>query len=157
MGSYLESIQEMLDVLLANEDINIMSGDIIKAYGSDLYTLPYIQENELQEIVHDENLLLQFSNSTVLDMVGATITSGVVDTNTTLVRFSRYNASGMPETTTVPEIGQFNGSLVAHCSVDFKLTTNSNPISICNMGITMLDNFFLNTTNKDVTPENVLE
>lgn len=147
----------MLDVLLSNEDINIMSGDIMKAYGSDLFTIPYIQENEIQEIVHDENLLLQFSNSTVLDMVGATISSGVVNNNTTAVRFTRPKNTGAFEFTTMPEIGQLNGSLVAQCTIDFKFTAETNPIALCNMGITMLDNFFLNTTNKDVNPENVIE
>lgn len=87
LSNYLDAIESMLSVLLANEDINIMSGDIIKAYGSDLYSIPFIQENEIQEIVHDENLLLQFSNSTVLDVFGATITSNLTDLTRSSIRF----------------------------------------------------------------------
>lgn len=68
VNDYFSLLDNMLSILLADEDINIMSGDIIKAYGDNLYKLPFIEENEIQDIIHDENLLLQFTNSTVLDL-----------------------------------------------------------------------------------------
>lgn len=68
----LKSLENELSTLLSDEDINIMSGDILKAYGNNLYSLKYIEENEALELVHDENLLMQFKNSTVLDLPNAT-------------------------------------------------------------------------------------
>lgn len=71
INDYFRLLDEMLSVLLSDEDINIMSGDIIKAYGDNLFKLPFLEPNEVQDIIHDENLLLQFTNSTVLDIPGA--------------------------------------------------------------------------------------
>lgn len=157
LSNYLDALQSMLDILLADEDMNIMSGDIIKAYGSDLYTIPFIQENEIQEIVHDENLLLQFSNSTVLDVVGASITSGIVNESTTSVRFRRSVGDGSSQRVVTPEISQYNGSLTAYCEIDTLTNATKNPTIVSSFGITVLDNFFLNTTNNEIKPSNIIE
>lgn len=68
ISQLLEELTLDINALLANQDINIMAGDIMKAYDNDVYTLPYLQENESLEFLYDENLLQQFRNSTVLDI-----------------------------------------------------------------------------------------
>ena len=67
----LEQIDEALDVLLADEDINTMSGDILKAYGRDsLYAIPELKDNEPLEFVFDEDILNQIENSTCVASQG---------------------------------------------------------------------------------------
>lgn len=67
-------IEGQLGRVYLDEDINIMSGDILKAYGeSGLYSLPMLGEEEQIEISHDADLLEQFKNSNVLDLPGATL------------------------------------------------------------------------------------
>lgn len=66
-GSYsqiLNTINSYLNILIEDEDSNIMSGDILKAYGnSNLYTIPELEDNEQQEFVYDEDLLNQIQNA----------------------------------------------------------------------------------------------
>lgn len=161
VNDYFQLLDNMLSVLLADEDINIMSGDIIKAYGDNLYKLPFIEENEIQDIIHDENLLLQFTNSTVLDIPTASFTRFLSDNAATglleganLVRFE--NAGGFQE---IPIITQKDGSIVARCTIDSttdfsnlkRTTANSVPLWL-------LNNFLIDTTDANaISPENILE
>lgn len=119
VNDYFKLLDDMLSVLLSDEDINIMSGDIIKAYGDNLYRLPFIEENEMQDIIHDENLLLQFTNSTVLDIPTAsfgrfssTDANKGIQAEGNLVTFE--TASGTRQDN--PVITQRNGSIVANCA-----------------------------------------
>lgn len=58
-------IQEQLDALLSDEDIGIMSGDILKAYGSSgIYTLGLINESYHIESLWDEMIAMQIHNAT---------------------------------------------------------------------------------------------
>ena len=57
-------IQEMLDKILPDEDMNIISGDILKAFGTDnLYVLREIPEEAACTPVFDEGILMQFKNA----------------------------------------------------------------------------------------------
>lgn len=73
VGNLLNQLDNAISILLADEDINIMSGDIIKAYGSELYKLPLLGEEELQEFTYDVDLLQQFKNSVSIEIPGATV------------------------------------------------------------------------------------
>lgn len=64
--SILNEIDTMLDVVLSDEDMNIMSGDIVKAFGGDsenLYILKEIAENEVASILFNEDVLAQIHNA----------------------------------------------------------------------------------------------
>lgn len=119
INDYFQLLDDMLSVLLSDEDINIMSGDIIKAYGDNLYKLPFIEENEVQDVIHDENLLLQFSNSIVLDIPTASfarfyssnVAKGIKD-GANMIRFENATSSTPQD---FPIITQNNGSIVARC------------------------------------------
>lgn len=70
-GHYLEwseritALNQMLDKLRRNEDINIMSGDILKAYGDNLFNLGPIPIDYEQEPVYDVIQLHQYQNAHV--------------------------------------------------------------------------------------------
>lgn len=163
INEYFRLLDELLTVLLSDEDINIMSGDIIKAYGDNLYRLPFIEENEIQDIIHDENLLLQFTNSTVLDIPTASFSRFVSNNKATglmndsnIVRFMTDRSGQYSQT---PFITQQNGSIVAECyayTADTwvgKMRTYANTVPLI-----LLDNVFIDTTNSNaISPENVLE
>lgn len=164
INNYFALLDSMLSILLADEDINIMSGDIIKAYGDNLYKLPFIEENEIQDIIHDENLLLQFSNSTVLDLPTASFNRFTssdankgIQAGANWVRFSDPNEnSGTRE---VPVICQRNGTLVADCSVTIPNSFFQNKGTVVNsLPLVLLNTHFIDTTNsKDISPENTIE
>lgn len=163
INDYFRLLDSMLTVLLADEDINIMSGDIIKAYGDNLYKLPFMEDNEIQDIIHDENLLLQFTNSTVLDIPTASFTRFTAsDANkgllagANLVQFETDNPSAPSEE---PIITQKDGSIVARC---FLITTTNltgkKATSVCPFPLLILDRVFIDTTEaSSISPENILE
>lgn len=68
LRTLIKALRADLDNLLANQDINVMAGDIMKAYDGNLHTLPYLVDNETVEFVYDENFLMQFKHATVLDI-----------------------------------------------------------------------------------------
>lgn len=60
----LKALNDAIDVIMSDEDMNIMSGDILKAFGREnLYTLAEVDENATLDFVFDENLLAQIENS----------------------------------------------------------------------------------------------
>lgn len=161
VNDYFQLLDEMLSILLSDEDINIMSGDIIKAYGDNLYKLPFIEENEIQDIIHDENLLLQFSNSTVLDIPGASFLRFNATSNAkgilsgaNAVKFA--NATGYQD---LPIITQVHGSIVAKCNIDTQMTILGQKQTIANsIPLLLMENLLIDTTEANaISPENVLE
>lgn len=153
----------MLTVLLADEDINIMSGDIIKAYGDNLYKLPFMEDNEIQDIIHDENLLLQFTNSTVLDIPTASFTRFTANDNAkgllsgaNLVQFETDNPSAP---SAEPIITQKDGSIVARCFLIATTDlTGQKTSTVCSLPLLILDKLFIDTTEaSSISPENIME
>ena len=60
----LDTLNTMMDAILSDEDMNIMSGDILKAYDmSSLYSIPNIEEEETISFVFDESVLSQIENA----------------------------------------------------------------------------------------------
>lgn len=58
---------QLINVLIANEDINIMSGDILKAYGvGGVVTLPALSDNYAIVPEYNQEVLAQFENATVI-------------------------------------------------------------------------------------------
>lgn len=75
--TWLGFIDEMLRGMVGNEDMNIMSGDILKAYGADkVYKLPYFDENYTVFPVYNPEILLEIHN---LKLVGTPWTTDVLD------------------------------------------------------------------------------
>lgn len=59
-------IEQMVNQVLAIPDISLIMGDVVKAYGSNLITMPELDENEALTISTDLNVLEQMKNATVL-------------------------------------------------------------------------------------------
>lgn len=71
----LDQINEALDALLTDEDINVMSGDILKAYGREnLYSIPELAENYTAELYYDEGMLQQIENAICLQCQNLDVT-----------------------------------------------------------------------------------
>lgn len=69
---HLQNLEDMLNAVVADEDINIMSGDILKAYGAgELVIVGQVSEDFLLMPVYDEEVLMQIQNITVLSHVAA--------------------------------------------------------------------------------------
>lgn len=56
----------LLDTILNSEDFNIMSGDVMKAYGDKVFTLNGIGEEYMTVPTFDPEFTLQFQNATIL-------------------------------------------------------------------------------------------
>lgn len=63
-ATILQDIDNLLNAILEDEDMNIMSGDILKAYGQEnLYILNELAEDATQEFIFNEDVLQQIENS----------------------------------------------------------------------------------------------
>lgn len=56
--------EELLDVVLNSEDFNIMSGDIMKAFDNNVFSLAFIADDYAVVPTYDPEFLLQFHNAT---------------------------------------------------------------------------------------------
>lgn len=66
---YIKYLNKVVDDLRANEDINIMSGDTLKAYGSELFNLEPVTADTILEPVYDPLFLAQLQNAHISDDV----------------------------------------------------------------------------------------
>lgn len=58
----------LLNSVLNSEDFNIMSGDILKAYGDKTFTISMISEDYSVPVVYEPEFLLQLHNATVCNL-----------------------------------------------------------------------------------------
>lgn len=63
VNDLMQLIDDMLDPIIQDEDFNIMSGDIFKAYGNNIVTYSMVPDMIAMNFTYDENVLLQFKNS----------------------------------------------------------------------------------------------
>nr|UUA79502.1 putative capsid protein [Picobirnavirus sp.] len=63
VSAWSQAINRVLDHLLDSEDLGIMSGDILKAYGDKVFTLSMIEENYTTPFVFSEEVLMQINNT----------------------------------------------------------------------------------------------
>nr|AVD54030.1 capsid [Macaque picobirnavirus 4] len=73
-----------LNSVLNNEDFNIMSGDIIKAYGDQVFTVNMINEDYLVTPVYEPEVLFQLHNATLLPCTSSTSSTPSGWTNWTI-------------------------------------------------------------------------
>lgn len=67
----ISNLNDMIDPILSDEDMNIMSGDILKAYDmSNLYVIPGVSEDRTIQAVYDESVLAQIENAICVNMPG---------------------------------------------------------------------------------------
>lgn len=65
MAQLWHMVNNSIDPILVNEDMNIMSGDILKAYGSDIMQLDSIPEDYVVLPTYDEAMLVTINNATI--------------------------------------------------------------------------------------------
>lgn len=67
MYAKLDRLSDLVDALSLEQDIAIMSGDVLKAFGKEnCFTLSYLEENEYQtELIYNEDILSQIENMTI--------------------------------------------------------------------------------------------
>lgn len=160
VNEMLRRLELELGKLLADEDINIMSGDIIKAYGNALYSLPYLQENEVIEISHDVDLLMQFKNATVLDMPFASF-NYTKNTGWNRLGFVYNDPDNPAKNWDRPVISQKDGSLVAEVRLygiglqnDPEYSRAAETTTAVLQGLT---NWPIEANAKEISAENTLE
>lgn len=67
----MDNIESMLNRIAFDDDMNTISGDILKAYGENLFSLPALTWEEEQEFTYDPDFLKQFETSWGLDIQSA--------------------------------------------------------------------------------------
>lgn len=68
MSVYIGILNDMINAVIVDEDMNIMSGDIIKAYGTDLIQIGTISEDIILAPVFDASVLTQIQNATMIGL-----------------------------------------------------------------------------------------
>lgn len=150
------NLNACVGVLLSDEDINIMSGDILKAYGDNLFHLEYVNENEGITFTHDENFLMQFANSTTIDLTCATRDA---DINDSPLKFINETGSY----STQPVITQKNGSLLFQAVLEYSnggtaaQPENIKTKMVSGLPFICLDKAPVRANKEDVTPATTLE
>lgn len=66
VSSWGHAIDAVLNHLLDSEDIGIMSGDILKAFGDRVFTMSMLDENYTTPFVYSEEVLMQINNTTII-------------------------------------------------------------------------------------------
>lgn len=67
-STLINMINQYIDVLRDNEDINIMSGDILKTYGAELFVMEPLPTDFYIEPVYDPLVLMQLNNATIVSL-----------------------------------------------------------------------------------------
>lgn len=154
----LNNIKAMLDRITFDEDMNIIAGDIMKAYGSEIFTLPSLQWDEYQEFTYDPDFMKQFESSVSLDMPSA-----YYGGNDCPIKFRAPNADGSNLGSVIqPTICQYQSKFVNLAIVDGayyntinKSSTKAN--TFLNTIITQTLSNFIISTDKEPSPELVVE
>lgn len=84
---------KLFNPVMLDEDFNIMSGDILKAYGPNVYKIPYVTEDYMVLPTYDETVLMQIHNMTI---TGPVIISGIYQNpsvNNGTLQFQVYTKS----------------------------------------------------------------
>lgn len=82
LDQILYSVNSLLDPLISDEDMGIMFGDMLKAYGKEnLYSLNMIDENYTVLPVFNKEVLMQIHNATALPIAAG----GVVQSDTGVI------------------------------------------------------------------------
>lgn len=138
--------ESILNGLINSEDIGIMSGDILKAYGeSELYFISNIQEDFHIESIYSEEVLSQINNAT---MVGTILSSvDIVQDGNSVV----YQGQSLANVAGDPAIlgrGTANGMLVTFGrSILPSATMPAMYVDI------QLDEYIINMYKDNVTPD----
>lgn len=120
----------MIDVIIHNEDLGIMNGDILKAYGENILKLSHISEDYVVAPVYDPAVLEQMQNATVMPLTtserkGLEVYSGYMNAGT--------GEQGMPilhsQLNVKREVKEINANNINDASV-----ITSNLLSIQKMG-----------------------
>lgn len=132
-GMTMTSIMNIGDIIIqhlaGSEDINIMSGDILKAYGGDVFKLSLIDENFAIVPIFSEEVLTQIHNTT---FIGGHMHNGISGSNSAFDCF-KVRQMGNP----------------GYGYLMFQLSTDEGGGSIgCNK--------FLDFWKADITPEDVM-
>lgn len=152
IDDHLSKLEEMLNAVVADEDINIMSGDILKAYGAgDLIIVGQVPEEFLLLPVYDEEVLSQIQNTTVLPFVkasditqdasGAILYTPKIDTVTLEANFSN---PGLKKITIRKDVVTPADTMVATrlthplSDLDPTMTGDDYPISSCGSEIAVM-------------------
>lgn len=117
-NQYLDRLSSMIDALFLDDDVNTISGDILKEFGSEnLFSVPEVGENEVVRPVYDEDALAQIENSTAAgtfvpnNTTGSKISWNITQSDQLLVykpTFSDYVANVAPMIQYIPTSLIFN-------------------------------------------------
>lgn len=143
--------QLLLDSILLSEDLNIMSGDILKAYGSDrIMKLTSLQPDYVVMPFFDIAVLEQMKNATLMGPVSSLVTTNKITlpNGVSLPGFISQITQNVTTNaiTSQPVLGIYAG----------KSTTSSTILRDAQMRMT-LRNGLITTMTAEVTPELIME
>lgn len=139
--AWLEYAEDMLDRLVYSEDMNIMSGDILKAYGTEgIYKLATIPEDYTIMPLMDVPVLEQFKNATTVGMIANGMS--VYDLDTDIKQEPQH------------------AFLTSTCRITTKAIPSESPTKGNALALslrTLAEDRLMTTMSKDVSPELVME
>lgn len=95
INSLLNKVEEVIDHIRSIEDVNIMSGDILKAYGEDLVSLEPIDKDHLTIPIFDSMVLYQIQNAHIVDIEDFAQYGSLVQQNNKLTQGIQLTSNGI--------------------------------------------------------------
>lgn len=137
----LDYAEDMLSRLIYSEDMNLMSGDILKAYGSEgIYKLATVSEDYSLLPIMDIPVLEQIKNATTCGMVYNE--TGAADFSVDITQSTDHSFLNINNTITTHNRANSNAT-----------AANARALALQSLD----EDRFMTTSTKDVTPELVME
>lgn len=87
--TYMDTLEKALAAIISSEDMNIMSGDILKAYGdSQLFQVSSVPEDYVVMAVYNPEVMWQIHNATICLMSGSTNQNITQDPDTNAIIYN---------------------------------------------------------------------
>ena len=96
LGVQLSHLESQLDALFGDDDINTMSGDVLKAFKENVYNIAGVPSDYTIEPVFDEDILNQIQNASLCGVSVADASLGVTQSNN-IIKF-QPQANDLPNT-----------------------------------------------------------
>ena len=110
LTNYKQAMTDILNALYSSEDIGIMSGDIKKAYGDDLFTIDSVPMDDVAAPFYSKEVLQQINNTILV----GTLTTGTYDIYQEVGSQNSILQGNPTATTPVPRIVLPTGAMGIH-------------------------------------------
>ena len=91
LGAQINNLETQLNALFGDDDINTMSGDVLKAFKENVYNIAGVPSDYMVEPVFDEDILNQIQNASLCGVTASTTSLSITQANN-VIKFQPQGA-----------------------------------------------------------------